>query len=68
MEADLNASSQIVVEYLRHWINADTQALINVLFIRDDDHDQRHKTCLNSAPAREREREREERERDCLND
>ncbi len=36
---------------------ADTQAWINVLFIRDDDHDQWHKTCLNSAREREKERE-----------
>ncbi len=40
--------------FLATGFTADTKAWINVLFIRDDDHDQRHKTCLNSAPARER--------------
>ncbi len=45
--------------FLDTGFTADTQAWINVLFIRDDDHDQRHKTCLNSARAHERERERE---------
>ncbi len=44
--------------FLASGFTADTQAWINVLFIRDDDHDQRHKTCLTAHP-RERERERE---------
>ncbi len=57
MEADLKCQfTDSGGEFLATGFTADTQALINVLFIRDDDHDQRHKTCLNSARARERER------------
>ncbi len=54
IEADLKC--QFAVSgggFLATGFTADTQAWINVLFIRDDDHDQWHKTCLNSTRERE---------------
>ncbi len=63
MEADLNASLQLVVGgFLSTGFTTDTLAWIFFLFIEDDndEDDQRHKTCL----ARERERETA----CCLND
>ncbi len=56
MEADLKC--QLAVSgggFLATGFTADTQAWINELFIRDDYHDQQHKTCLNGARERERE-------------
>ncbi len=56
MEADLKCQfADSGGGFLAAGFTADTQAWINVLFIRDDDHDQRHKTCLNSARTHERE-------------
>ncbi len=52
MEADLKCQfADSGGGFLATGFTADTQAWINVLFIRDDDHDQRHKTCLNSETA-----------------
>ncbi len=62
MEADLKCQfTDSGGGFLATGFTADTQTWINVLFIRDDDHDQQHTTCLNSTRARER-------ETDCLND
>ncbi len=56
MEADLKCQfTDSGGGFLATGFTADTQAWINVLFIRDDDHDQWHKTCLNSTRERERE-------------
>ncbi len=56
MEADLKCQfADSGGGFLATGFTADTQAWINDLFIRDDDHDQRHKTCLNNARERERE-------------
>ncbi len=60
MEADLKCQfTDSGGGFLPTGFTANTQAWINVLFIRDDDHYQRHKTSLNSPIAREKERERE---------
>ncbi len=56
MEADLKCQfADSGGGFLATGFTTDTQAWINVLFTRDDDHDQWHKTCLNSERERERE-------------